>query len=301
MTTDLASFLAPESLIGTISQRVCEFLSVQDLVQYVASAAATPAPSRPASGAVECGERAKEPINTPDLHLHNNSKRYTGKAGDGGHQRDRRAQPADGDASANGSQRTGRKSDNEQGRSSRRNSNPRSSSSGKGGSGRWREVRVNKSPPPEEDVPKEGGGDEAGGSARTHTPRLSIPHQPAIRTAGDGQHDNGCGNGEADGKQCDVGGGGEGGEGTYNVFGVLLGLGLQPWVALGMIGGGVSNLLRGVPLFALLRWAASGASSVLGVTFRVALLPYDVTRGVVSYVVGALEAMLNVATEVRRG
>lgn len=85
-----------------------------------------------------------------------------------------------------------------------------------------------------------------------------------------------------------------------NLLGILIGLGLHPWAALGAIRGGVSHILGGVPLLALLRWAAGGASAVLGITFRVALLPYDVTRGVVSYVVGSLEAMLNVATEVRR-
>lgn len=83
------------------------------------------------------------------------------------------------------------------------------------------------------------------------------------------------------------------------LLGVLIGLGLHPWAALGALRGGVAHLLGGVPLLALLRWAAGGASTILGVSFRVALLPYDVTKGVVQYVVGSLEAMLNVATEVR--
>ncbi len=83
-----------------------------------------------------------------------------------------------------------------------------------------------------------------------------------------------------------------------SILGVLIGLGLRPWAALGALRGGVAHLLGGVPLLALLRWAAGGASAVLGLSFRVALLPYDVTKGAVGYVVGSLEAMLNVATEV---
>lgn len=42
METDLASFLAPAgSLLGEVTQRVLEFLSVQDLLEYVASSASS--------------------------------------------------------------------------------------------------------------------------------------------------------------------------------------------------------------------------------------------------------------------
>lgn len=83
-----------------------------------------------------------------------------------------------------------------------------------------------------------------------------------------------------------------------NILGILIGLGMKPLAAFGAIKDGLAHVVGGLPLLALLQWAAEASSSILGVTFRIALLPYDVSRGVVLYVMGAVEAMLNVAKEV---
>lgn len=100
---------------------------------------------------------------------------------------------------------------------------------------------------------------------------------------------------------CNGDDGSEGGAGVISkVFGVLLELGPYPRAALGAVREGVLNLIRGVPLLAFLRWASEGASTVLGVSFRVAFLPFDVTKGIVSHVVGSLQVMLTIAYEVRK-
>lgn len=83
-----------------------------------------------------------------------------------------------------------------------------------------------------------------------------------------------------------------------NILGILIGLGMKPLAAFGAIKDGLAYVVGGVPLLSLLQWAAEASSSILGVTFRIALLPYDVSRGVVVYVMRAVEAMLNVAKEV---
>lgn len=310
MSTDLASFLAPGSLLGGVTQSIMEFLSVQDLLQYVASSATddVSSPERPSNLAAAAAPASPR---TKSSHLLEPSA--------GGHN-GYRHEDCSSSADSRSQDVAGRGGGSDQG------DRPDASS--------W-----------EEEIPQgPGAGDEAGGVTRTLKPLGSAHYDhsatdaPPLERRGGGavassSSDGNVGGGDrryerhkqqhqhrqARGKGTAAGGGGrssekrreeeqggkqeEHGQSGFGVFGVILGLGLQPFAALGVIGGGVSHavfhLLGRVPLLALLRWAAGGAEMVLGVTFRVALLPYDVTRGVISYVVGTLEAMLNVATEVR--
>ncbi|CAM9373618.1 unnamed protein product [Ectocarpus fasciculatus] len=341
MEVDLASFLAPAGdLLGEVSQRVLEFLSVRDLIEYVASSSTSSSPEcgdSSSSGGAETAERVvtKEEADNPE-----NPRR-------------RRQQPGRGRDFEGQTLRGGRGS-------AGRNLSPedevpdRLHSSNDGGTHNGGTT---------------GAGDEAGGGSRPPSPYLStkIDH-PRRRDSnqqewgGDdteccSSYDNSsssrfvgdCSTAAAAaaaaagglvttlGGECSprsrcgvqvvvVGGRRRDGNGgllgpatrssssssspkkkesrrrSPSIFGVLVGLGLHPWATLqggvAALQGGAAHLLGGVPLLALLRWAAGGASAVLGVSFRVALLPYDVTKGVVSYVVGSLEAMLNIATEI---
>lgn len=316
METDLASFLAPAgSVLGEVTQRVLDFLSVQDLLEYVASSASSHLGNddRGTSDAEE--EEAGSPENP---------------------RRQRQRSPSAGGVRAvGGNARAAASSGDET----------------KGGRSLSPEDEL---PHHRENVSTTGAGDEAGGGSRPPTPHRSSSSSSRARACHEDEREGDeewGGNvecwsdayGGVDGKETsdtneDEGssrrgsqrgrgvqvvvrhhGEGEGemlsgttksgknyrkkgeeeGRRGPGVLGVLIGLGLHPWAALGALRGGVSHLLGGVPLLALLRWAAGGASAVLGVSFRVALLPYDVTKGVVAYVVGSLEAMLNVATEVR--
>lgn len=308
MEIDLASFLAPAgSLLGDVTQRVLEFLSVQDLVQYVATSNLEEDNSSSSSSIdSNCEARSSTKISQ--------QQNPTDAAGGLGY-RDQGFSRRSAQDDFDGGYRDGAR-------------------------------RAGSSTSPEEEPPRRasqtssarGGGDEAGGRSRAPTPRRAAnrggvmqDHPPGgerswdDREYGLGNHEgivsaSGGGGGvdvvvvgrnekdSADSSFSHNGGGrrrrgGGGGKGVISALGFVIGLGLHPWTALGAIRGGVAHLLGdllgGVPLLAFLRWAAGGASAVLGLSFRVALLPYDVTKGVVSYVVGSLEAMLTIATEVR--
>lgn len=347
METDLEAFLSPAgSLLGDVTQRVLGFLSVQDLVQYVATSSST----------TEAAVAAAAGTRSPDYPMRRLPP-TRGGGWAGGTPSPTRYRPA----AARGFDRRG------------------GSSSGYGlrqQADFYRESR----PSPEDELPHEfeyeyengrGEGDEAGGSSRPPPPRFPSRSEDGERRLmrwvddddynyNDDRDDNeeedygdeeagGCWDrrrvvsdgqliissrkgGARDAPSVEVvvvGGGGGGGarskeeiladgddndkttsttttatnldkkENPTSVLGVLIGLGLRPWTAFGAIGGGVAHLLSGVPLLALLRWATGSASALLGMTFRVALLPYDVTKGAVCHVVGSIEAMLKVATEVR--
>ncbi|CAN0331682.1 unnamed protein product, partial [Hapterophycus canaliculatus] len=323
MEIDLASFLSPAgSLLGEVTQRVLEFLSVQDLIEYVASSASSNNGNVTSTGGVSAVE---EEADSPENHRRG---------------RQERSSPA---ASGRGVWVEAAVRRGKGGQAALPNRTNCGGSDGSGGSS------------PEDELPHRrekrsttGAGDEAGGGSRPPTPFCRSDDAricPGNRQAeeeeeewGDVSAINGkwSASGENDG-YGEVDGGGRGGwfdptkqgeEGAYRqngggggfqaaalhrhaesevlgqlkprctnasrpagkdgVFGVLIGLGLHPWAALGALRGGVAHLLGGIPLLALLRWASGGASTVLGVSFRVALLPYDGTKGLVGYVVGSL-------------
>ncbi|CAM9396168.1 unnamed protein product [Ectocarpus sp. 12 AP-2014] len=331
MEVDLASFLAPAGdLLGDVSQRVLEFLSVRDLIEYVASSSPT-SPECGGDSDADTAERVtKEEADNPE-----NPRRRRQHPGKG---RDFEGQPLR--EGSSGPATTGRNLSPEEEVPHRLHSNNRSMRSS-----------------------TTGGGDEAGGGSRPPSPYLSAKADPRRRDNKQqewgGDDDTECSNydnsssrfvGDCStataagglastlGGECSPRTGGSSGCGVQavvvggrrrdakggllgptsrscssspkkesrrrspSIFGVLVGLGLHPWATLqggvAALQGGVAHLLGGVPLLALLRWAAGGASAVLGVSFRVALLPYDVTKGAVAYVVGSLEAMLTIATEI---
>ncbi|CAB1100163.1 unnamed protein product [Ectocarpus sp. CCAP 1310/34] len=330
MEVDLASFLAPAGyLLGEVSQRVLDFLSVRDLIEYVASSSRT-SPECGGDSDADTAERVtKEEADYPE-----NPRLRRQHPGQG---RDFEGKPLWGGSS--GPATTGRNLSPEEEvphRLHRNNGSVHGSTTG--------------------------AGDEAGGCSRPPSPCLSAKADPRRRDkkqqewGGDDDTEcsdynnsssrfvDDCGRAPAAGGpastlggECSPRTGGSSGCGVQvvvvggrrrdakggllgptsrsnsspkkesrrrspSIFGVLVGLGLHPWATLhgglAALQGGVAHLLGGVPLLALLRWAAGGASAVLGVSFRVALLPYDVTKGAVAYVVGSLEAMLNIATEI---
>lgn len=317
--TDLASFLSPAgSVLGDVTQRVFEFLSVQDLIQYVASSTS---------------DNGKDEVDSPE---HQSRRRSSTPSGGGGGRGGAAVHPCRQGAPAVFDSSNGKAVVGAQVGCSRE--------------------RKRASSNPEEELPhrhqvsarsSRGEGDEAGGRSRAPIPRDRKAQRDDDLCADDYDEEEGLGGGGGefccDGEgECGAfnkearfisAGRGSGGLGVEvvvlgachrkeeeeegeeerldgktkskpcknegpSILGILIGLGLHPWAALGAIRGGVAHLLGGVPLLALLRWAAGGAAAVLGVSFRVALLPYDVTKGVVLYVVGSLEAMLNVAMEV---
>lgn len=328
MEVDLASFLSPAgSLLGEVTQRVLDFLSVQDLIEYVASSASSnnsnvtgTAPSDSAAAEEEAGSPENPRRQQPQRSPRGGWVQASVRGGKSGQQ----VAVATCGGSSSGSSPEGELPHRREKRSST------------------------------------GAGDEAGGGSRPPTPyrRSDAEAFPENEPEEDeewgdvsaingecptsGDHDDRYGGGEREGwfdpskqeeqnsyRQRSGGGSGaqvvavsrrgegealdptkprsctsfsreKGKDNNGGVVGILIGLGLHPWAALGALRGGVVHLLGGVPLLALLRWASGGASAVLGLSFRVALLPYDVTKGLVGYVVGSLEAMLNVATEVRR-
>lgn len=348
METDLESFLSPSgSLLGEVTQRVLGFLSVQDLVQYVATSSSTTgsahrepteplspddlryqrSPSRgrgfggpgtPSPTRYRVGTRGLETLEiqrarfyretgrpSPEEELPHEydeesyglrrgkggdaaggssrgaSRCYPGRSGDG-HRRRKRfmtrevAYDDDDDGEENEEGEDHRKDEeeggcwvNDGGERRRRGVSDGQlfMSSSKGG------ARI----APNAQVIVVGGG---GGGKEDET-----QHQQ--RSPPDGDDD------KKTTSLCDE-------KPNPGVLGVLVGLGLRPWTAFGAIGGGVVHLLSGVPLLALLRWATGKASALLGMTFKVALLPYDITKGAVAHVVGSVEAMLKIATEVRR-
>lgn len=253
---DLVSFLVPGSSIGTIAQRVCEYLSVQDLIEYIASIS---------SRREQTPKGAEDPSSNPDptpsnpkfvLETESYRKRVPVGRGCVG--------------------------------------------------GLWKPEGWQTGESHLVEMITQGGGDEAGGGARTLSRHWATPNYcgAVIRQQSSSAHLNGKASVDQGNERhsCtleDFSCQSKGKDNGLNIIGLLIGLSMQPWAALGAIGGGVSHLLSSLPLLTLLRWAAGGAASVLGVTFRVALLPYGVIRSVVSHVVGALEAMLDVATEVR--
>lgn len=253
MSTDLATFLAPGSLVGTVTQRVCEYLSVQDLLQHIASVV----------NASDQNDAAERNSGTPEITLEERKKRL--EAGN-----------------------------------LRRRDYPASSA---GFSPRSRDVWQQEGQLLE-NIPNEGGGDEAGGGKRSCLSHVATSRQTDVRELCSGSSStSGQASREASRRRCirdEEDQRREGEEKHDGLLGLLIGLGTQPLATVGALGGSLASLLGGLPLLALLRWAAERAASVLGVTFRVALLPYDMTRGAVSYVVGAVEAILDVATEVRR-
>ncbi|CAM9377028.1 unnamed protein product [Ectocarpus sp. 4 AP-2014] len=342
MEVDLASFLAPAGdVLGEVSQRVLEFLSVRDLIEYVASSSPT-SPECGRDSDADTAERVtKEEADYPEYPRRR--RQHSGRG------RDFEGQPLRGGGS--GPETTGRNLSPEEEVPHRLHSN-------NGGM----------------HCSTTGAGDEAGGGSRPPSPYLSAKANPRRRDKKQqelgGDDDTECsdynnsssrfvgdcgiataagGSASSLGGECSPRTGGSSGCGVQvvvvegrrrdtkggllgptsrsrsssrsgspkkesrrrspSIFGVLLGLGLHPWVTLqggvaalqggvAALQGGVAHLLGGVPLLALLRWAAGGALAVLGVSFRVALLPYDVTKGAVAYVVGSLEAMLNIATEI---
>lgn len=256
MSIELASFLAPGSLVGTVTHRVCEFLSVQDLIEHIASASVA---------------RGDQPTEAPKVDSGHNS-------------------PGVGDSKK-------RIETEKHGR-------PSYVSGGSTKGPRESVIRQRDVHPTIKEIPTGGGGDEAGGGTRALVPPWATPHQTTVISRrcviADGSRGvvhpgvtKGC---TLDAKEVD-GENKKKHDGT-NLVEMLMGLGKHPMAALEAIGGGVHHLLRGIPLLALLEWAARGASSVLGVTFRVVLLPYDLAQGAWSYVVRTLEAILDVATEV---
>ncbi|CBN77895.1 conserved unknown protein [Ectocarpus siliculosus] len=335
MEVDLASFLAPAGdLLGEVSQRVLEFLSVRDLIEYVASSS----PTSPECGGDRDADTA-ERVTKDEADYPENPRRRRQHSVSG---RDFERQPLRGGSS--GPATMGRNLSPEEEVPHRLHSN--------NGSMHF--------------ISTTGAGDEAGGGSRPPSPYLSAKTDPRRRDnkqqEWEGDVDTECSNydnsssrfvGDCStatpagglastlGGECSPRTGGSSGCGVHvvvvggrrrdakggllgpasrsssssssspqkesrrrspSIFGVLVGLGLHPWATLqggvAALQGGVAHLLGGVPLLALLRWAAGGASAVLGVSFRVALLPYDVTKGAVAYVVGSLEAMLNIATEI---
>ena len=340
METDLASFLSPAgSLVGEVTQRVLEFLSVQDLIEYVASSASSLVGSDDV--AEEEQEEEEEGVGSPEIPRRQRQRSTsdaegagsgggrgaTGAAGAAGscrngsasgvtaggggrglspedelphHLEEKRSTTGAGDEAGGGSRPPTPYRDN--------NNGDETTAAGAGAAGAARQQRRRRDRDEREGVDEERGssgsgsdsvegGEHGGGSGRGV--RVVVR-----RHDGDGGLPGGgakrAGNGRGRRKERGQGGKHGGKQGGPNILGILIGLGLRPWAALGVLRGGVAHLLRGVPLLALLRWAAGGASAVLGLSFRVALLPYDVTTGVVGYVVGSLEAMLNVATEVRK-
>lgn len=317
METDLASFLAPAgSLLGEVTQRVLEFLSVQDLLEYVASSASShlgnnnndsggaPAAEEEEAGSPENPRRQRQPFPSPGIGAL--------RAGGGSNAR---ATPRGETANGRGlspeeelPHRRENVSSTGAGDEAGGGSRPPTPHRGGGGGGRARERH-------HEDEEKGRLGSDAG-EQQWRDDQYVDGQETYSDTKEGGEYSSRRGGGQRDrvGVQVVVRHIGEremlsgtptnsskkNNQGPGNLLGVLIGLGLHPWAALGALRGGVAHLLGGVPLLALLRWAAGGASTVLGVSFRVALLPYDVTKGAVRYVVGSLEAMLNVATEVRR-
>lgn len=307
MSTDLASFLAPGSLLSGVTQRITEFLSVQDLLKYVASSGTHDASSLELSASAASASPGRKGAAPFEASAGGHTGKYNGERS----LADSRSQPAAvccGDGSYQG---------NWQDMSSREEEIAQGPGAGDEAGGVTRKVRLRNSVPynhsATESPPLGQGrcgpvasssikGSVGGRDRRRHhhkqqqrrqqTPGMGIAAGGGVGVSRGSRHEEQK-RGEREQHQ----------ENKFGIFGVLLGLGLHPFAAIGMIGGGVSHgvshFLGQMPLLALLRWAAGGAEMVLGVTFRVALLPYDVTRGVVSYVVGTLEAMLNVATEVR--
>lgn len=331
MEVDLASFLAPAGdLLGEVSQRVLEFLSVRDLIEYVASSST----SSPECGGGDSDADTAERVTKEEVDFPENPRRRRQHPGRGQEQTLR-------GGSSGPATTTGHNLSPEDEVPHRLHSN----------NGGMHSISSTT-----------GAGDEAGGGSRPPSPHLSTKTNPRRRDnkqqewGGDGTRCSGydksrfvgdfstaAGAGGSattatlggersprssrcgvqvvvvGGRRRDAKGGALGPASSSSsrspkkeprrrspsIFGVLVGLGLHPWATLqggvAALQGGVAHLLGGVPLLALLRWAAGGASAVLGVSCRVALLPYDVTKGVVSYVVGSLEAMLNIATEVSLG
>ncbi|CAN0031278.1 unnamed protein product, partial [Discosporangium mesarthrocarpum] len=113
------------------------------------------------------------------------------------------------------------------------------------------------------------------------------PEEETLFGPGSGGADEGAGPNAGNKKRLDE-----------NLLWMLLTLGLQPWSALGLIHGGVSHVLSKLSLMGFLRWALGQVAAAWGLTVRVALLPFDISRGVVVYVIGTIEAMMSVATEV---
>lgn len=301
MSVDLSSFLDSGSLLGGITQRICELLSVQDLLEFVSSV------TEPSSTA-----DSSTPEHLPDREktIHSLLENGTRSGAEFCASGESGACSREAFTSAGGP------------------SSSKQEWSDFAGHYCGRHVS-----PPEEEIPRgPGGGDEAGGGTRSNSTRpSSTPYEH--RAGMSGGHEGLGGDGGAGGttsvdrkrvvkhqqeyqqrhqrhqpesrarggaSEETAAAGEKQQQGSFNLLGTLIGLGLQtPLAALGVIQGGVSHVLRGVPLLALLRWAAGGAEMVFGVTFKMVLLPYDVTKGVISYVVGTLESMLNVATEVR--
>lgn len=332
METDLKSFLSPAgSLLGEVTQRVLGFLSVEDLVQYVSTSSST----TDAAAAVTTQE-PKEPRspNYPRHHLRPTRDQGWG----GGTPSPTRYRPVVRGFDSRGSTRYGRqqadfyresrpspedelpheyeyemsRGEGDEAGGSSRPPPPRFPSRSEDGERRlmrWRDDGEDNDDDEEEDYgDEEVGGcwDGVGGGERRH--RGVSDGLLFISSSKGGARD-------APSVEVVVVGGArskeerstDGDDKTTSlenespsVLGVLIGLGLRPWTAFGAIGEAVAHLLSGVPLLALLRWATGSASALLGMTFRVALLPYDVTKGAVSHVVGSIEAMLKVATEVRR-
>ena len=338
METDLESFLSPAgSLLGDVTQRVLGFLSVQDLVQYVAtSSSTTEAAAAAVTGSPDYPRHQLPPTRdgrwgegTPSPTRYRPAARgfdnRSGSAGYGLRQqadfyRESRPSPEDELPHEYEYEYEISRGEGDEAGGSSRPPPPRFPSRSEDGERRlmrW----VDDEDDEEEEVEEDYGDEEVGGCWGERRRRVVSDGQLFVSSKKGGARDapsvevvvvGGGGGGGARSKEERLAGGNNGDKTTTktttgldkesptSVLGVLIGLGLRPWTAFGAIGGGVAHLLSGVPLVALLRWATGSASALLGMTFRVALLPYDVTKGAVCHVVGSIEAMLKVATEVRR-
>lgn len=315
METDLGEFLAPAgSALGEVTQRVLAYLSVQDLIEYVAVAS-----SQPHNTTVD-SESTEDSVAALRGGDNSSCKRNGDTIG-------RRRIPSS--ASCVTKEAAARNQSNF----------PRCGKtfSSRTGVRLATEVEIPHNPATESG---HGGGDEAGGSSREAiTQRTRDPGLPDAWENINGNEREGvrwcegsrlnqerrnnefapesglgiqafvvedCGvqghQGTAvmeDNKRAEMATQCKGKEdqGT-NILGILIGLGMKPLAAFGAMKNSLTHVVGRVPLLALLQWAAEASSSILGVTFHIALMPYDVSRGVVMYVMGAVEAMLNVAKEV---
>ena len=299
METELDTFLAPEgSTLGGVTQRVLSFLSIQDLID-VACAANQPNVTGERRENVDCG-RENEDISS----RRESTSMCRAGGGTEGYRPDFPRQTTFTNLPGGGVPPAEAIPPNY--------SDCKSSSGGDeaGGSSLAAVPDRSKAPQPPEAQARENEGDREGGSSnesslKVRQNRASAPAGGHVGISGrgievsvvdDNEHRR-ASDGERPKKRATHGNGQ--GEEDVNLLRLLVGLGLKPWAAFGAIRDGLAQVLHGVPLLGLLQWAAGASSSILGMTFRVTLLPYDITKGVVGYVMGSVEAVLNVANEVR--